>query len=721
MQRDSHEVHLDDETLNRFADGELPERSFEAVRSHLRSCAACRKEVLFIRALSAAIRNLPTPKPPAELIDQLFPEKPPAVRVLPLPVRARRRARSLHRSRLRLPFAFILAAGAAVVAIALSSGRAMAGSSTLILDRSDTGALTLSYVTVSQLAAEPSLRARIRYWIPDPLRFTQTEPGFGTVDLERKDSGRFEGIANLPPGTVYAVAVVEDRAGDRIDSNRGAFWEYLEKDPQGRPTLSARLYQILAHADLNSPLRVAEVTEEALLEYPERPELWAAFLLFRQGATADSPGGIPLRTHPERLERLDSAARNGKPGPAVMHALGLYARLLGREDLEAYWQSQLISEHPRHEYASQVRLQGIVPSPMSYSGKLDALERSWRLTPMPSVAQVGLQLAYESAHPALTRVWLGRYAAERVLRDSRLDVEVTERMVERPALRTIAEEWVLRQLKEREDWLETDRPLDRTRSSFEAEEAESLARLLLLLGRLRLVREDWAAAFEAFESAAELSWNPRVFVELARFHAEAGSPTRASQLLALAQADPVIPPEPYLPPAEDWVTIPTEARLAAARSAWREQVSSSLLNEPVNGAARLESAPGEERTLREVTDGEVTLVIQSLRPSYLPTESLDLLRANAANLEAVGVRALPVAANSDPPSGTHTASDDRTDFIPPFRYDKRFEVWEALGAWRSVQYFVVGPDRMLRYRGEDLQSALRIALTLRRDPLVSLR
>ena len=715
MEADSHEVHIDDRTLNRLADGELPEGSFEAVRPHLRSCAACRKEVRFIRALSAAIHSLPTPKPPAELIDHLFPEKPNAVRVLPLPVRARRRTRSLRRSRLRLPFAFTLAVGAAVAAIALSSGRAMAGASTLILDRTDTGALTLSYVTVSRLAAEPSLRARIRYWIPDPLRFTQTEPGFGTVDLERKDSGRFEGIANLPPGTVYAVAAVEDRAGDRIDSNRGAFWEYLEKDPQGRPTLSARLYQMLATEVLN-PSRVTGVTQQAVSEFPQRPELWVAFLLFRQGSLPGTSGEIPRRVHLERLERLDRGARGGAPGPSEMHALSLYARLLGREDIEAYWLGELTAGYPRHEYASQARLRTVVISSMSNGEKLDALDRSWRLAPMPAVAHVGLQLAYESADPALTRTWLDRYAAEPVLRDRRLDVELAEHMIERPALQRIVEEWVLEQLDQGSDWLGTNRPLNRTRSNFEAEAAESRARLYLLLGRLRLAREDQAAAFEAFERVAELSWNPHVLLELARLQRDTGSAIRATQLVALAKADPVIPLQSYLPAEADGVPVPTD-RLAEAHTAWREQIRSSLLDEPIDRSARLRTASGEERTLQEVTSGGVTLVVQSFRPSFVSAESLDLLRVNGATLEAARALTLFVAAEPDRPTSAESASDLRSDAIRQFHYDSQFEVWEALGAWRDVQYFVVSPNGVLRYRGEDLATALRITLVLRDDSL----
>ena len=186
------------------------------------------------------------------------------------------------------------------------------------------------------------------------------------------------------------------------------------------------------------------------------------------------------------------------------------------------------------------------------------------------------------------------------------------------------------------------------------------------------------------------------------------------------QADPVIPLERYVPEGEDWVTAPTEARLAAARSAWRERVASSLLNEPVNWGVRLEVAPGEEKTLREVTGSGVNLIIQSIRSSSIPSASLDLLRANAGNLEAAGARTLLVTVEPGLPSEVHIASVDRTDSMSPFYYDRRFEVWEALGAWRDVQYFVVGRGGFLRYRGEDLTTAIRIALMLGHDsPVLS--
>ena len=713
----THERHINHGTLNRYADGVLSPRAAAAVRRDLRSCEVCRREVQQIRALGEAIRALPTPKPPDGLFEEMFPEVDPTPST-PLTVP--------QRQRVALPRRLVVWGGTclstlivAVLVLALGPERAMAGSSTLRFHGEEPGALTLRYETISPLAAEPAVRARMRYWVPDSLRFAQTEPGYRVAGLSREEPGVFSGEVALPPGTVYAAATVEDLDGEHIDSDFGRSWEYLETDARGQATLDARLYQVLATADLN-PTGVVDVTEQALSEYPERPELWTALLLHGEAPLSEGSGEVSLHAHRARLERMDGAARQRDPGPGEIHALRLYARLLGREDMEAYWRSELTARFPRHEYASQIRLEAIQRSSMSHAEKLNALDRSWRLAPMPSVAQVGLQLSYEITDPALTGVWLERYASGAVLRDARLDVEVTERMAEAPVLGMIAETWILRQLSDPPHWLGRDRPLDGTRANFEAEAAESLARLHLFLGRLRAARGERAGALEAFERAAELSWDPRVFVELAGFHAEAGSTTRAAELLALAQADPVIPLEPYMPEEEDWMTAPTEADLVAARLAWREHFSSSLLDEPVDGGARLEVSPGEEKTLRELTAGDVTLVVQSLRPTHIPRESLDLLRVNVPELAAAGARALLVAVEPDSGSGAWTVPPVGADSTLPFLHDGRSEVWEALGAWRSVQFFVVDSAGQLRYRGEALATALRITLMLGDRPLSSL-
>ncbi|WP_419941008.1 anti-sigma factor family protein [Candidatus Palauibacter sp.] len=309
MESDAHEVHIDDRTLNRFADGGLTERASDAVRLHLGSCAACRREVQLIRALSAAIRAVPTPKPPDELFGELFPEAPKTPSVIPLAAPQRKLA-SFSRGLVLSGAAFLMALIAAVVVWTVGPDRVMAGSSTLSLHWEDPAALTLEYETISPLGAEPGVRARLRYWVPDSLRFAQTEPGYGVVELSREEPGVFSGTVDLPPGTVYAVAAVENLDGSYIDSDFGRFWEYLETDARGQPTLQARRYQMLATSEL-SLARAAAVAEEAASQFPEQPEFWVPQLLFAQSASPPASRGAFLQEHAARLNALDRAAREG--------------------------------------------------------------------------------------------------------------------------------------------------------------------------------------------------------------------------------------------------------------------------------------------------------------------------------------------------------------------------------------------------------------------------
>lgn len=705
-------MHLEYQTLSAFADGEVGELSRAAVRAHLGTCSTCREEIRFIRKLGAALRKLPSPAAPQGFIDEIFPKEPGQGDVVPLFDRAPRIS-GASRSRWALPLVACLS-GLLVGFLALTLGpdRVMAGSSTMTLERADAGTLAVEYETISSLSAEPALRARIRYWIPDSLRFTQTRAGFVAIELNRQDAGRFGGVAHLPPGTVYAMATVEDERGDRIDTNRGRFWEYIERDRKGQPTVRARLYQLLATEEF-TPSRVGEVAELAVTEFPERADFWTPLLVFRHGTAANASDHTPSQTARARLNLLDSAARKGDPGPGEIHALSVLSRLLDREDLEASWQARLTSGHPRHEYASQTRLREIVFSSMTIGEKLDALDESWRIAPMPATAHVGLQFSYEAADHAITRVWLDRYTSESVLRDSRLDVEMVERMVSVTSLRPLAEEWILERLDHSLDWLGSDRPLDQTRSNFEAETVESRARLNLFLGRLRLARRDVPGGFKAMERAAALGWDPSSFLELARLHRTWGSVVRASEFLALAQSDPVVPLEPQLPGREDRQALdPTEDQMTFARAAWREHVMSSLLDEPVDLYAHIRTASGEETTLREAAGGGVTVVVHSWDTSAVPATSLALLHKNVPNLAAAGARALLITVDPDSPRETTSTPGKRPPSIPSYYVDERFEVWETLGAWRGVQYFVLDTNGTLRYRGEDAATALRIAIVL---------
>ncbi|WP_420462945.1 anti-sigma factor family protein [Candidatus Palauibacter sp.] len=697
-------MHIDYPTLSAFADGDLDPASSADVSAHLLACAKCQGEAQFIRELGDGLRALQTPSAPRHAFDRIWPEDREAAPVSEL--------RTHGREPMQRGWRIALAAGvvglmAAAFVLTFGADRAMAGASALTLERADGGAMTLRYETISPLGAETSVRARIRYWIPDSLRFAQNEGRFSEIELSREAPGRFEGVADLPPGTVYAVATVEDREGTYLDTDFGRFWEYLEPDGRGRPTLDARRYQVLAALELNAG--AAAIAQRAAAEFPGQPEFWLWLLSFELAALPADSIDTLLSTREARLSGLDRAARGGNPGPVEIDALSRYARLLERPDVADYWWGELRKRYPHHGSAALVRLQEIFLSQATTEEKLAALEEDWASVGAPATAQLGLRYSYELADPVLTEEWLRKHEASSWARSLSFGTEVARSLMEVPALWTLAERWILDRLSDSRDWVGPERRLDQSRYNFEAGTRQSRANLYLYLSRLRLDRGDIAGGIDALERSVEETWNPQVFARAAEIHRSLGSDARAAQLTSLARVDPVVPLEPYLSDEDNAARrTPADAQLAAARAAMQERVVAGLLNEYVNFDGGLRTETGGETALDQA-DGAgrgVTLVLYTSRPDFVPDEDFALLTLNAERLNSTGVRTVLVTQRTDSSPG------DRPEIDAQFLHDPDYRVWEELGAWRTLQYFVLDRGGRLRHRGEELETALRISLVL---------
>ena len=697
--------HIDYSTLSAFADGDLDPALSEAVNSHLRVCAECRAELQFIRSLGDGLRALQTPLAPRDAFDRIWPEARQAIPTLELPLKQRKRAR---RGVLLALAAGVMGLVAAALVLTVGADRVMAGSSTLTLERARTGAMALRYETISPLAAETSVRARIRYWIPDSLRFAQNEGGFSAIELSRSAAGTFEGVVDLPPGTVYAAAAVEDLGGTYLDSDFGRFWEYLETDAEGRPTLEARRYQILAALEFNAP-RAAQVAEEATLEFPEQPEFWLWRSSFELASLPAASVDSLLPIHVARLSMLDRAARDGNPGPVQLDGLSRYARLLEHTDLADYWRRELRIRYPRHGSTALVNLQTIVRSQASVAARLDALEEDWTSIGAPTTARLGLRFSYEFADPTLSEKWLARHQASSWSRSLSSDTEVARSLMEAPELWPLAERWILDRLSNSRDWIGLTRRLDQSRHNFEAETGRNRSHLYLYLSRIRLDRGDTVGGVNALERSVDEAWNPQVFVLAARTHSSLGSDARAAQLTTLARVDPVVPLTPYLAPDDGaGLDQPTDVQLVEARAALRERVVADLLDEHINLNVGLRTGTGERTTLQEVAGAgrDVTLVLYTRRPDLVPDGAVSLLGLNSERLSAAGVRTVFVTQQPSPSSSNPPRIDAE------FHHDPDYEVWEELGAWRSLQYFVLDRSGRLRHRGEGLEAALRTSVVL---------
>ena len=430
-------------------------------------------------------------------------------------------------------------------------------------------------------------------------------------------------------------------------------------------------------------------------------------MLFGQGAVPPESRELFLREHATRLTELDLAAREGQPGPVELDALQRYAALLGRSDLARHWSDQLVRQHPRHGAAALVLQQSIARSLEPSRTKLDVLDDLWDRIGAPTIAQVGLRISMETADSVRTGEWLERHSANSVIRDLSYDTEIARDMVVIPALGRLTEAWIVERLADSRAEMGRARRLDQSRRNFQAESGHRRALLNLYLAQLYHGRGEVGAALRRADRSVEQAWSPEVFIGAAEIHRAVGSDSRATQLTALALVDPIgLSSRGLSPAALEHLPEPSDTHLTAARSTMYERLTPSLLDEPVRLDVRLRTATDDETTLQTVVSGRLALVVQAFRPDFVRDETLDLLDATSEKLRAAGVETLLIAQRPSPASLERPGLDRR------FLRDPGYEAWDSLRAWRELQYFVLDSGGKLRYRGEDLETALRISLVL---------
>lgn len=675
--------------LNRYVDDELDEQNRAHVAAHITGCTRCRETVDRIRALGEAARTLPQPGAPGELLDRILERRAAGERViLPTDTPGRPRRRPRVPARIAAAIATVVAAGAlALLAPEVEAGDAdltMAPAAPVASDQID-----FEYRDAGLFDDQDHLALRARYRTPD--RSYQLTAAY----LERDDDGRYHATITLPDSVVYAVFVVEDLAGMTLDDNHGRYWEATVHDGTGQPTYEALMARArdLFGRDWEAGLDAAEAIVQ---RFPDRPEGWA-MLHARESQILDDQS-VSAR-HRAELARLDRLIRaEAAPDPEDMAALAFYAARLGDATTAGYWARRALAAPDR--VSPLMRAAAVTIVGRNAEQRLASLERLWRETgPELALARRGFDVALSSGAPAATvKTWYER------ARDAEqgVDLNIAALLLSVPGIQDYAVTEVRHGLEQYGEAVGEERALFRTVPQEQRFRTRRTGEARAQLADALLVRGEVQAGLDQFRLAAAASWSP-VVLEAATSALLAHGDTAGARHAAVRLAvDPSLPPDQVralmarFGPAVDAPAWRDE--LADARMSMRRELFADEFIRYVNGAVPLRDANGRIHDLKDLTDGEVAVVVYwSWRclPAREDVPAINRFRGILANRDIPVIVVTPEAHSAGLRAALEQTGADFQVYT-----DVRARVEAQFGSGATPEYFILDQRGRIRFRSE---------------------
>ncbi len=700
-------LHAREQTLKRFADGELPPQTRERVAAHLARCVACRGYVAFARELRARVVALDAVTAAPGLLDRVTARLAAGDNVI-LPVADPRPTHvvgsvpaAIAASVLVLATAWLLwptphlSAGSSEGLLRFSPARPLAGAT-----------LQVEYRASALLAGPDRLVLRARFRTPrdDPYNRGMRQTTAGV--LTRVDRELYRGSLRLPDSVVYAVFAVEDSGGRHVDSNGSRLWELLVHDTLGRPTFDALTQREHDLMGRNWELGYETARRVAAL-YPERIESWSNLLFYEKHVLGESHLDSTLVSHRARLKAFH-ARLNSQTTPSSddLGFMFWYALSIGDSTLEAYWKDRLEREAPRSPFAAQNRALAISARMWKDKDSLRALadmDRLWDdVGPAHgNVVNVGWRVAQIVGDSAGLVRWASHY-----LDMNRGDSAwIATAFTRYSGLRNEGMRLLRQELHALDTPDDARRSLEHTVEEQRAADAANARSLLAVLGQALVASGHATAGLDTLDLAVREGWDVALFRDVARTRLATGDTAGALTLLAFAAADPA---------AESWTVDSTRRFIGSAvdTASWgralergrfemRSRVLDRATRRPLPASIRLERAAGRLVRFDSLARGRVTFVAFWSRRCGPSLEELPALERMTARLRRQGV-------------GIVTVTDERmSEELQRFLVAKHLsfpvygDVWRdasrAFNQWGTPSYFVVDASGQVRFAYRDLK------------------
>lgn len=692
--------------LHAFATGTLDAPRRSAVAKHASACPSCQERLRFMQRIERSVAVSPAPQAPDALLARILRSRDGGHRVI-LPVE------SPPRSRERGWRAIAgLGAAAAILAVAtmvLRTPELVAGASEGALvtrpDKPRAGAVVTVEYTPAQggFAGEESLvlRARLRTARDEMYSVSDSQvQRIATLHLTR--DGRFEGRFTLPDSVVYVALAVEDLRARHVDDHTDRPWELLAHTEDGRPTydaLNQRAADMMGRSWTEGYASARLATEH----HPERADAWALRAFFERALSGDKASDSAARATTAQLHTLMAQRKRAARLPAAeIGAIYFEAYVTMRRpgatradsSEYAYWWSRLLREYPHHPQIVQHLAIYMDEKKLGARRALDSLEHIYQRVAPDGVREgggnlfnVALQLASQVGDDSLALVWRARSNAGRP--DS---VRAIAAFLARTPRYRQAGIVALRSLIRRpsETWA-PGRRLSQDSAAYAVTIRHAQQRMLAALGRALVASGDVAAGRDTLVLAADGSWDPDLFREIASALAMAGDTIGAARQRARLAVDPNTSTGEvdslHATGRRVLGAVQWQDALRESRALMRRTLLTNATPRAPGAGALLQQGGGGTATVTALLNGAPGAVIFWSRHCGFALEALPEITAAIAKLREDGTRVLFVV--DEPPSPDLDAflRDKQVDW--PVYHDVKGSTAAAFRNFGTPTYYVV--------------------------------
>ena len=558
--------------------------------------------------------------------------------------------------------------------------------------------VTVRYSPVAALAVESELVLRGTYrTAEDKPRLVPGDERLLIISSMRHGSGgTFTTRFTLPESAVYATFVVEDAAGERLDTNGGSLFDLLVREADGTPLYHGLLRRADEFEDRNV-LTSLEALRRAMELYPDSLDGWSRLRSLEMQALGSNTGDSLFVRHQENFAGIDERYRDRDDLPAsTVQAISNYAAAVRDSEAASYWRAVSVETIGTDDWALNISFsldrQRRAEGPEAV---LEAFERYWpdahgKIAPF---APLALEAAIEAADLAAVDRWTERAY------DSFTGIYLARTIVAIPERRERALE-IARDKYEQSPI----RPLGRT----VAEHGQSVAldRAALLKDYARFLSE-YASQDEAIgilEEATAQAASPDLYEALGELKLGQGDIEGAARAHAVVASDPNTPRSRadslagavgYTSDSPEW-----SALLETARAEVLALVLSNAV-EWIPAASHVTDASGGRHALADLTVGKPTaLVFWATWCEPCIRKIPDVVRLQET-LEPLGAQVLSIAW-MDPPGPDMDVFVEKHGISYPVYHDLVDSASDAFGVFAVQTNFVLDALGSVRFARTEL-------------------